>query len=103
MRLILAATTCVIISVGVAFADCPEPQGAAAEQIPDGTTATRDQMVAAQKAVKAYDTAVRQYTQCLQQAGDSGATQNVAVEKDQELAQRFNSELHAYEAKHKGD
>jgi hypothetical protein len=62
MRLILAATTCVIISVGVAFADCPEPQGAAAEQIPDGTTATRD-----------------------------------------ELAQRFNSELHAYEAKHKGD
>jgi len=105
MRRIVAAAGCVIVGLGAqqAFAACSAPQGDAAAQIPDGTSATRDQMVAAQKAVKAYDTAVRQYTQCLEQAGDSGAQQNQAVTKDQQLADRFNTQLHAYEAKHKGD
>ncbi len=101
MRLILAAAACMSVSLGAAMADCPEPTGAA--QIPDGATATRDEMVAAQRAVKAYDTAVRQYTQCLQQAGDNAAGQSLAVQKDQALAERFNTQLHVYEAKHKGD
>jgi len=105
MRLIVAAAGCVIVGLAApqAFADCGSPPGDAAAQVPDGTSATRDQMVAAQKAVKAYDTAVRQYTQCLEQEGESGAKETQVLAKDQQLADRFNTELHAYEAKHKGD
>jgi hypothetical protein len=60
-------------------------------------------MVAAQKAVKAYDTAIRQYTQCLQEAGDNTPRRAQAVAKDEALADQFNTQLHVYEAKHKGD
>jgi hypothetical protein len=98
-----------------ARADCSAP--AAAVQIPDGTTATRDQMVAAQRAVKAYDTAVKTYSDCLQheldtQLAGGGNKQlleaqydrlnNAEVDKLQKLAGKFNDELRAFKAKNSG-
>jgi len=98
-----------------ARADCSAPS--AAVQIPDGSTATRDQMVAAQRAVKAYDTAVKTYGDCLQHeldakvAGGGNREQleaqydrlnNVEVDKLQRLAGKFNDELRAFKAKNSG-
>lgn len=98
-----------------ARADCTAPAGAV--QIPDGTTATRDQMVAAQRAVKAYDTAVKNYGDCLQHeldakvAGGGNKEQleaqydrlnNAEVDKLQRLAGKFNDELRAFKAKNSG-
>ncbi|HEY7928562.1 MAG TPA: hypothetical protein VID71_01035 [Steroidobacteraceae bacterium] len=98
-----------------AHADCSAP--AAAVQIPDGATATRDQMVAAQRAVKAYDTAVKTYGDCLQHDLDaklaSGGNKqqleakydklnNAEVDKLQRLAGKFNDELRAFKAKNSG-
>jgi hypothetical protein len=105
MRLIVAASACLLACVAAmpAIAGCTRPEDISATVIPDGTTATRDQMIAAQKAVKAYDNAVRQYTDCLQKDGDDVSKQgDDAVKKDQQLADRFNSELHAFKARNIG-
>ncbi|HEX4050935.1 MAG TPA: hypothetical protein VHY19_08675 [Steroidobacteraceae bacterium] len=98
-----------------ARADCTTPE--AAVQIPNGTTATRDQMVAAQRAVKAYDTAVKTYGDCLQHeldaklasGGDKALLEaqydlrnRAEVDKLQKLASKFNDELRAFKAKNSG-
>ena len=105
MRLIVAASACLLVSVAAmpAIAGCTKPGDVPATVIPDGTTATRDQMVAAQKAIKAYDNAVREYTDCLQKLGDDGSKDSDdAVKKDQQLADRFNSELRTFKARNVG-
>jgi hypothetical protein len=98
-----------------ARADCTAPD--AAVRIPDGTSATRDQMVAAQREVKAYDTAVKAYGDCLQRELDaklaSGGNKpqleaqydrlnNAEVDKLQRVAGKFNDELRAFKAKNSG-
>jgi hypothetical protein len=98
-----------------ARADCSAPD--AAVQIPNGSSATRDQMVAAQRAVKSYDTAVKTYADCLQHEMDAklatgGNKQlleaqydrlnNMEVDKLQKLAGKFNDELRAFKAKNAG-
>lgn len=99
-----------------ARAGCSAPESAV--QIPDGGTATRDQMVAAQRAIRAYDTAVKAYGDCLQHELDaklaigSGNKQqleaqydrlnNAEVDKLQRLAGKFNDELRAFKAKNAG-
>jgi hypothetical protein len=81
--------------------------------IPSGSAATRAEMVAAQKAVKAYDIAVRAYADCLQQenavAGDQSKLAeeydrrtDAEVDKLQRLADRFNNELRAFKARNTG-
>jgi hypothetical protein len=115
MKLRLTVSMLVALAAGPAFAQCSAPDNAV--QIPDGTTATREEMVAAQKAVQAYDTAVKTYTDCLQQeqadkiaaGGDKAKLQkeysklnNDQVEKVQQLADKFNAELKAYKAKTSG-
>jgi outer membrane protein assembly factor BamD (BamD/ComL family) len=101
-----------LAAVPVVQADCEAPPESV--QVPDGNTATRDEMVAAQKAVKAYDEAVKVYTDCLQQeeatkvaaGGDKvklhnqyAKLNNAEVQKVQEVADKFNTELRAYKAK----
>ena len=98
-----------------ALADCPAPDGAV--QIPNGAAATRDEMVAAQKAVKAYDNAVRAYSACLEQeqhakaplgayrcACDDEYSRRTAAEVDklEKLADKFNVELRAFKARNTG-
>jgi|SRR5579871_994635 len=98
-----------------ARADCTAPD--VPVQIPRGSTATRDQMIAAQHAVKAYDTAVKVYGDCLQRdldaktasGGDKQKLQaeysrlnNAEVDRLQRLASKFNDELRAFKAKNSG-
>jgi hypothetical protein len=120
-RIIHPTTVAAALLLGLAAlplsarADCSEPE--AAVRIPDGSTATRDQMVAAQRAVKAYDTAVKAYGDCLQHELDaklaSGGNKllleaqydklnNAEVDKLQRLAGKFNDELRAFKAKNSG-
>ena len=102
---------------------CPTPT--APDTIPRGHTATFEQMVAAQQAVKAFDTATNAYIACLQRQSDAELLkleqresdaknkaerkkkllrvliqkQNAAVDVDQALAARFNEQLRVFKAK----
>ena len=115
MRAMLTVSLLFALAAGPAFADCTAPQDTV--QVPDGATATLDQMVAAQRAVKAFDTAVKAYGACLQQEEDAKVTAggnkdklnaqyakltNKQVDKDTKVAAKFNDELRAYKAKNTG-
>jgi hypothetical protein len=85
--------------------------------LPDGATASLEQMLAGQKAVKDYQAANTEYRTCLEPqvsaaevaaAGDSPGPElqetlkqlndeyNASVSKEEELAIMFNTELHEY-------
>lgn len=115
MKSMLTLAALAALAAGPAFADCTPPNDAIT--IPNGSTASRDDMVAAQKAVKALDTAVKQYSDCLTQeqsakvaaGGDKAKLneqyaqlQNAEVDKLQKAADKFNTELRAFKAKNTG-
>jgi hypothetical protein len=102
------------------------------ESIPDGTKATKEEMIAGMKAMRAYNDLIKQYTDCLKSehdtaaakidaapAADKGAQDKRDAQKadlDKVLAQkndaavdeasavtgRFNEQIKAYNAAHKG-
>jgi hypothetical protein len=107
--------------IGLAFVsaagmagECTAPS---VPNLPEGATASMDEMLAGQKAVKAYQTANSEYRTCLdplvsaaevQAAGDSPSEEavaalkklnedyNASVSKEEELAEKFNVELRKY-------
>ena len=107
--------------VGVAAnADCTYPK--APTGLPDGSTATQDEMVNGMKLIKEYNNAVTTYLSCLdtemsariEAAGpDAPADQveqikaihtkrhNAAVEELESNAQRFNEQVKVYKAREK--
>jgi fumarate hydratase class II len=115
--LILAATMSV---VGTAMAECVYPE--APDAIPDGNTASQDEMVAAMKSLKDYDAAVNAYLSCLEmetqariEEGGDDLTEdqvnqiraiqvkkhNAAVEALETRATQFNEQVRAFKAKQK--
>lgn len=100
-----------------ADAACTYPSEPA--EIPDGKTATLEQMKAAQKTVKDFDAAIVAYTSCLKleheaalaKSPDLSEDQKKEMEKklaqkhdaaitaDEALAARFNEQVKAYKAK----
>lgn len=82
------------------LADCVEPT--LAMQIPNGATASRNQMLAALQAVQAYNAAVTVYADCMQKSGGEIALQNGAVDRLNRVADKFNAELRAFKAKNGG-
>jgi hypothetical protein len=87
------------IGIQCAAADCPAPS--VQVQIPSGATATRDDMVAAQKAVKAFDNAVKEYSGCLTREAVAGSDRLESVEVDRlkTIAAKFNNELKIFKEK----
>ena len=111
------------LASGHVHAACTYPT--APDSIPDGNTATLDEMVAAQKAVRAFDQQIGAYTACLKLESDAALAQvdqsqddtkkkeeqkkelermqvqkhNAAVEADEALATRFNEQLKVFKAK----
>jgi hypothetical protein len=88
-----------------------------APSLPDGATATLEQMLEGQKAVKAYQASNSEYRTCLEPlvsaaevaaAGDSPGPElqetlkklnenyNSSVSEEEELAENFNTELREY-------
>jgi len=111
MKLMLAVSLFAVLGAGPLYANCVIPD--ATVQIPDGATATKEEMITAHKAVVAYDAVVKAYSDCLAQdltakiaaGGDKtklpaeyAKLNDVQVEKVQQLADKFNAELKAYNA-----
>ena len=101
-----------------AFADCVYP--AAPTNLPDGRTATLEQMVAGQKTVQEYDKVIKEYVDCIDheleasiaKAGDSLKPQqktdmqkveaqkhNAAIDQLQSVADRFNEQVKVFKAR----
>jgi hypothetical protein len=118
MKSFLAIAALAALRAGPAYADCPYP--AAPAKIPDGATATMEEMIAGQKAVKEYDTAINQYVACIDnelkdsvaKAGDKlkpeqkadmekveAQKHNAAIDQEQSVADRFNEQVKAFKAR----
>jgi hypothetical protein len=117
----LALTTAALLAAP-AFADCPYP--AAPTKIPDGKTATLEDMLAGQKTINEYQKAINTYTACIDKeladaeakAGDSLKPQqkadmekvetqkhNAAIDQLQNIADRFNEQVKVFKARDKKD
>jgi hypothetical protein len=80
-----------------AYADCAAPQ--LTSPVPSGATASREDMLAAQRAIKAYDLAVNDYVACMDRIHGSADKQTAVLRELQEIADRFNAEFRAFKAK----
>jgi hypothetical protein len=125
MKALYSLAVLATLAGGHAYAACTYPT--APDAIPDGASATLEQMVAAQKLVKQFDQEIGAYTACLKLESDAALAQvdqaqddakkkeerkkelermqvqkhNAAVEADEALATRFNEQLKAFKAKQK--
>lgn len=107
-----------LLAASAAGAECVYPKAPAT--MPDGATATKDQMVEGMKAVKAYNAQVTDYLTCLEndmnkRVEDLGADaspeaveqikaihnkrHNAAVSELEEHAARFNEQVKTYKAR----
>ena len=100
-----------LAAAGTAYADCELPTGPI---IPDGNVASEDELVAAQKAMKAYQGELVGYRECLdgkQQAIDpeaEGSAEQTAalnamydqsVDAEAAVAEEFNVAVRAFKAR----
>jgi len=118
MKALLAFAATAALSAGAAYADCPYP--AAPDKLPDGATATLQDMLAGQKAVGDYNKAVNEYVTCIdkevedkiaaggdklkpEQKADMQRVEtqkhNAAIDQLQSVADRFNEQVKVYKAK----
>jgi hypothetical protein len=118
-----------LVAATQASAACSYPKSP--DKIPDGTKATKEEMIAGMKTMRAYNDLIKQYTDCLKSEHDAAAAKidaNPASDKsaqdkkdaqkadlDKVLAQkndaavdeasavtgRFNEQIKAYNAAHK--
>jgi len=125
MKVLIAIATIAVLPAGTAYADCSYPTPP--DHIPDGNTATLQEMVEAQKAVKDYDKAINVYVACIQLERNDAITKvaakpgekptseqkkamedlehvevqkhNAAIDQLQSVADRFNEQVKIYKAK----
>jgi len=118
MKALFAMAFAAALTAGPAFADCPYP--AAPDKLPDGATATLEQMLAGQKAVQAYEKAINEYNACIDKALDDAIAKggdqlkpqqktdmqrveaqkhNAAVDQLQSVADRFNEQVKIFKAR----
>ena len=107
------------LAASSAYADCNYPKAPAA--IPDGKSAALEEMLAANKAVKAYNAEMETYLGCIKkEVEESMARQNETLSEDQKrqmtavwqqrnnaavdelesVAARLNEQIRAYKAQH---
>lgn len=108
-KILIPITLAATMGAGHVFAGaCAEP---ADVELPDGATATTDDMVAGQKAVKTYIADGEAFLACMEQEEKSQVEEltdeqkkanveryNAVVDKMQLLAQGFNDQIKAYKA-----
>ena len=105
-------TSCVLTALASGYcftaAACEAPSPVT---MPDGATSTRDQMLAAQAQVKAYQAAMNEFVACLDSEADAQGDQapaefkslmverhNTAVTEMEAVAAAFNEQLRAFRA-----
>jgi hypothetical protein len=115
-RLMLVLT--MLAATGAAEATCIYPR--APDRVPDGSTATYEEMAAAQKSVQQFNNDIDAYNACLdlematlEKSGTYDETRlaelramqakknNAAVDEVQALADRFNEQLRIFKARDK--
>lgn len=113
---LLTAALALAAGMASAQASCIYPRPP--ENIPDGSTATRDQMLAAFTAVKQFDTDIAAYNTCLQLELEQilanpevavadkervrvmqAQKNDAAVDHAEQVAARFNEQLRAFNAR----
>ena len=118
MKVLLPVALVITMAASPAYAECTPPT--LNFTIPDGSKASKDEMLAASHAIKDSNASVLAYGDCLKTEQDAkiaaGGDQmkdeqklkianeyitrnNAVVEKLQKLADQFNIELRAYKAK----
>ncbi|HUL46069.1 MAG TPA: hypothetical protein VLV25_03115 [Steroidobacteraceae bacterium] len=118
MKALLALAAMAALSASAAYADCPYP--AAPDKLPDGASATLQDMLAGQKAVGEYNKAVNDYVACIDKevedaiakAGDKIKPEqkadmqrvetqkhNAAIDQLQSIADRFNEQVKVFKAR----
>jgi hypothetical protein len=118
MKSLLALTAIAALAAGAAYADCPYP--AAPDKLPDGASATLQDMLAGQKAVADYNKAVNEYVSCIDKEVDDAITKagdkikpeqkadmqrvetqkhNAAIDQLQKVADRFNEQVKVFKTK----
>ncbi len=88
-----------------AHADCVLPP--APSKIPDGATASQQEMVTAMNTLKEYNGDVETYTKCLEfeakqnhlSKADEERMHNTAVDTLQKIAAKFNEQVRTFKAK----
>jgi len=122
MKALYSIALIAALGTGQAYAACTYPSPP--DKLPDGATASRDEMLAGKKKVTEFDAAISEYNNCLQKEADEAIAKlaaddkdretkkkdiqnmadqkhNAAVEADEQIAARFNEQLRAYNAKAK--
>ncbi|HLJ39067.1 MAG TPA: hypothetical protein VKT54_11730 [Steroidobacteraceae bacterium] len=118
MKALLVLGAAAALAAGAAYADCPYP--AAPDKVPDGASATMQEMLAGQKAVGEYNKAIGVYNACIDKeladsiakGGDklkpeqkadmqriANQKHNAAIDQLQSVADRFNEQVKIYKAK----
>jgi hypothetical protein len=118
MKALVALAAVAGLCSTAAFADCPYPSGP--KTIPDGNTASLNEMLDMKKAVKKYDDDTSEYLSCIQKEHDASLAalggkvtdkqkadldrieadrHNAAVAQLQGVADKFNEQVRAYKAK----
>ena len=118
MKVLLPALLIATAMASSAHATCTAPTNEV--KIPNGSTATMDEMLAAKHAIQENNAVVETYTQCLKAEQEAKLAaggpdmkdeekvkistqyanlQNAEVEKLQKLADQFNIEVRAFKAK----
>ncbi|HXW75759.1 MAG TPA: hypothetical protein VEK10_13185 [Steroidobacteraceae bacterium] len=118
MKAFRAMALIAVLAAGPVYADCTYPTAPA--KLPDGATATLDEMLAGQKTVKEYDTAIKAYVDCIDKeldqkiasAGDKlkpeqkadmqkveAQKHNAAIDQLQGVADRFNEQVKVFKAR----
>jgi hypothetical protein len=80
-----------------AWAACQAPSSPPSP--PNGATATREQMVSAQAAIKDYNVAVNTYAECARKSGVTDVEVGRVIGQLEKVAQQFNAELRAFKQK----
>ena len=97
MRALALAALVACLAARQSFADCIAPTGIG--NIPNGATASREEMLTALKSVKSYNSAVVAYTDCIKANGGDARRGDDEVVKLQKTADKFNAELRIFKAR----
>ncbi len=119
MKKLIGLTLLAAAFAAPAFADCSYPKAPSA--MPDGNTAALEEMVAASKAVKAYNAEMDAYLGCIKLEQDGSLSKqgstlteeqkgqiaamfaqknNAAIDELTAVAARLNEQIRVYKAKH---
>lgn len=111
---VITLALCCIALSGQAYAECIIP---AAPIVPDGNVASEDELVSAQKAMKAFQDSLAEHRVCLSREEETFISEdseglvdlqnalsdkyNASVDAEEKLAEEFNAAVRSFKARQK--